>query len=733
MSRNGWWRYSRFGVLLVSLLMVTAFAAVAQRTGAWVDEVVMSEEPSESAGIVRLETGDIDIHVTSISDPELLARVEADPNIRYEMSFGSYNELSFNPIGPVFAEDAPGPLAGKLNPFSVPRVREAMNWLLDRDYIGGEIMGGLGVPKYTGLNSAFADARDRYPHILEDIEEAYAYDPAKAEAVITEEMEALGAYKDGGLWHFNGEPVEIIILIRNEDERLLIGDYVASQLEDIGFIVDRMERTAAEASPIWLRGEPADARMHMYTGGWLSTAVSRDQGTLFNQMYGPRVMPFPLFQALTPDPLLDELMDRLARRDYSSMEEREEIFEQVLWMAMEDSARVWLTDATGFNPMRADLNVAVDLAGGVSGSGMWGHTIHFMEEGEPIAGGSVNMTIPSILTDPWNPIGGSAWTFDNFPTRATFDTGVAIDTRDGLGWPLRIERGKVYVIEGLPAEATHDWVELEFVDEIIVPDDAIVDWDAEEQVFITAGEMYPEGRTARRKSIAYYPEDLWELPLHDGNTLSMGDIIMGMILTFDRAKEESPIFDEAYIPDYESFMRSFRGVRIISEDPLIIETYSDLYTLDAELMVSTWFPNFYYDNPGFWHVLAVGILAEQEMALAFTGDKADKLGVEWMNFISGPSLPLLADHLAKSLEIGFIPYEPTLGQYVTMDEATQRWLNLDAWYRDKGHFWVGSGPLYLEDVFPVEGVVVMRRFEDYPDPADRWLFLTEDIAEVIAD
>ncbi len=729
MTSNGWLRHTRFGVLLASLLLVAGFVAAADHTGAWVDEVVISEEPSEAAGIVRLETGDIDIHVTSITDAELLARVEADPNLRYEMSFGSYNEMSFNPIGPVFAEDAPGPLAGKLNPFSVPRVREAMNWLLDRDYIAGEIMGGLGVPKFTGLNSAFADARERYPHIVEDIQEYYAYDPDRAEAIISEEMEKLGAYKVDGIWHFDGEPVEIIVLIRVEDERLLIGDYVASQLEDIGFVVERMERTAAEASPIWLRGEPADARMHMYTGGWLSTAVSRDQGTLFNQMYTPRIMPFPLFQALTPDPRLDELSDRLYRRDYSSMEEREEIFEELLWLTMEDSARVWLTDAVGFNPMRADLDLAVDLAGGVSGSSMWAHTIHFHEEGVPQVGGTVNMTIPSILTDPWNPIGGSAWTFDNFPTRATFDTGVALDTRDGLAWPLRIERAEVYVLEGLPAEATHDWVELNFVDENIVPDDAWVDWDAEEQRFITAGELYPEGRTARRKSVAYYPDDLYDLPLHDGNTFSLADIIMGMILTFDRAKEESPIFDEAAVPSFESFMRSFRGVRIISEDPLIIETYSDVFTLDAEIMVTTWFPNFYYENPGFWHVLAVGILAEQERSLAFTGDKADKLGVEWMSFISGPSLAILAEHLQKSIQIGFIPYEPTLGQYVTRSEALTRWDNLDRWYRDKGHFWVGSGPMYLEDVFPVEGVVVLRRFENYPDPADKWLFLTEPLLD----
>jgi len=45
----------------------------------------------------------------------------------------------------------------KLNPFSVAKIREAMNWLVDRDYIVAEIMGGLGTPRYVPINTASAD------------------------------------------------------------------------------------------------------------------------------------------------------------------------------------------------------------------------------------------------------------------------------------------------------------------------------------------------------------------------------------------------------------------------------------------------------------------------------------------------------------------------------------------------------------------------------------------------
>ncbi len=66
----------------------------------------------------------------------------------------------------------------------------------------------------------------------------------------------------------------------------------------------------------------------------------------------------------------------------------------------------------------------------------------------------------------------------------------------------------------------------------------------------------------------------------------MADVLMGMILTFDRAQEDSPYYDAAAVATYNSIMSAFRGVKILSTDPLIIETYSNLWNLDAELNVT---------------------------------------------------------------------------------------------------------------------------------------------------
>ncbi|MBN2387786.1 MAG: hypothetical protein JXB85_12280 [Anaerolineales bacterium] len=683
------------------------------RTGAWVDQVVFTSIDQAEAALTQLQAGEIDIYAYSVNDPVLFDTVKADDNLSYTTAFGSYSELSFNPSGPEF-------LDGRLNPFSSPVIREAMNMLVDRDYIAQEIYGGLAVPKFTSLNSSFADYA-RYVATNRAIEAFYAYNPERANEIITAEMIAMGAELVDGLWSYNGAQLTIIIIIRTEDERMEIGDYVGSQLESVGFAVDRQYKTRSEASPIWVQSDPAEGQWHIYTGGWITTAISRDDGTNFSFFYTPRDYPIPLHQAYTPTEEFDAVALRLRNNDFTSMEERGELFEQALWLAQQDSSRVWLIDQISFSPQVANLEVAYDLAGGVAGSALWPYTIRFTGE----EGGVVSWAQPGVLIEPWNPLAGSNWIYDQTPQRATQDTGTMPDPFTGLAWPHKIESMDVVATTGLPIARTLDWVTLSFVDQIDVPADAWADWDAVNQVFLTVGEVYPDGVTSQVKVTVTYPADLWEtVSWHDGSPLTMGDFIMGMIMTFDPGKPDSAIYDEATGANVEAYLAHFRGVRILSTDPLTIETYDDLYALDAENNAVTWWPTFAYGTAP-WHNLAIGVQAETDAQLAFSADKADALEVEWMSYISGPSLDILSSYVDANVGAGFIPYAATLGQYVTAEEADARFANLQAWYAERGHFWNGTGPFYLESVYPVEQTLTLARNPNYPDLADEWARFSE--------
>ncbi|MEM0450878.1 MAG: ABC transporter substrate-binding protein [Nitrososphaerota archaeon] len=707
--------------LAIGLLMA-AVPAHAQQVpkGPWVDEVSFFVEQDQAKAIDMLLKGDMHVYFRDLRDPELFRRVKESPDLWYVYSYGLFYELTFNPVGPEF------PATGKLNPFSVPRIREAMNYLIDRNYIASEIMGGMAVPRFTALTPAFPDYA-RYADTIKQIEKEYAYNFEKARQIITEEMRKLGAELRDGKWYYKGEPVTLIFLIRTEDQRRQIGDYVASQLEKLGFTVDRQYKTSREASPIWLRGNPADGKWHLYTGGWIATVIDRNEGgTNFGYFYTPRGAPVPLWQAYKPDPEFDRVAGKLWNNEFSTIQERDELVTKALWLSMKDSVRVWLVHQIAPWPARKDVSLTYDLAGGFSGARLWPYTIRFVDK----VGGSVKIASSDLLVDPVNPVAGSNWIYDQFFVRATSDPALMPDPFTGLYWPNRIKSAEVYVTFGNPVGATLDWVTLRFVPEIRVPEDAWYGWDAEKQEIVTA----PPGTTAKAKTVVYFEDDLFKRKFHDGSTFSLADIVYSFILTFDRADPKSPLYDESYVPTFEEFRAIFKGLRIVSEDPLVIEVYSDRIYLDAEWIAyeaaSMFFTDYTY-GPGPWHVVAMGALAEEAGELAFSADKAQQIKGEWMNLLAGPSLPILAKHLDRAIQQQYIPYEKVMSKYVTKEEAVRRYQNLKNWYQSKGHFLVGNGPFYVERVDPTAKVVVLKAFREFPDPADKWArFAKPNIPEV---
>ncbi len=689
-------------------------------TGAFLDEVVLTREPSTAAAVQQLKNDAMDLFAYGISDSVLYQEILASPDLTSVECFGVFNELTFNVVGPTFAD------TGKLNPFSVQEFREAMHWLIDREYICGQIMGGLGTPRYTTLNGNFPDAKERFPDLVAAMEAEYAPDAARAAAVIETVMLDLGATKVDGLWTYGGEAVDLIGLIRIEDERQEIGDYFATLLEEQGFTTTRQYGSSRDLSPFWT-GAPERGVFHFYTGGWLNTVIPRDEGDNFGFFYTKLGAPYmgPLWAAYENHPDFYEASELLWNYDYASLEERADLFEICIPYSMEENQRMFLLTRKSFTPMRNDVRVANDLAGGVYGCQTWAQTIHFADEaGDPIVGGSMRMATTDLLVNPWNPIAGSNWVYDMIPIRATGDDGTLPDPRTGLRWTSRIEKADVIIETGLPVGVTNtEWCTLTFEDSIEVPADAWADFNAATQQFIPVG----SGVTAKRKSVSYYPSDIFELPLHDGSTLSMGDFILGTILEFDRAKEESDIYDEGYVATYNAMMAVFKGVKFITDDPnygLIVEYYSDAKQMDAELNVGDMFP-YYAQGPGMWHTIALGIRAEADNELAFSEVKSTSLEVEWMSFVAGPSLPILKDKLDGAQLANYIPYKATMGLYVTAEEAAERYTNLQAFYAAQKHFWVNSGPYYLERAYTTEKVVHLKRFEDFPDLMDKWLFVLD--------
>jgi peptide/nickel transport system substrate-binding protein len=306
--------------------------------------------------------------------------------------------------------------------------------------------------------------------------------------------------------------------------------------------------------------------------------------------------------------------------------------------------------------------------------------------------------------------------------------GLMADPYTGLAYPQRIESAELIYKEGLPIHQSLDWVTVKTEPQVDVPEDAWVDWDAKEQKFITAKEKFPDGLTANVKSVVTYPADLFEtVKWHDGSPISVGDFVMSMIMQFDPAKPDSPIYDKSLALSLDAKLVSFKGYRIVSTNPLTIESYNDQYYSDAELNVLPLWPQspFGLTGENSWQILAISNLAEAAGELAYTQDKADDAQIDNTSWVGGPSLEILSKYLDQATGESYIPYEPTLGKYISKEEADLRYANFKKWYKDHGHFWVGTGPYYLDKVFTTEKSLVLKNNPDFPDLADRWTRFSE--------
>ena len=548
-----------------------------------------------------------------------------------------------------------------------------------------------------------------------------------------------------------GDPVSIKMLIRSEDQRTDIGDYVGNQLEELGFTVTRQYGRGSEIGPIW-QGEPADGEWNIATCAWINTAVPRDEGSNFGAFYTTLWADMgPLWAAYTPT---DEFMvaaTKLWWNDFATMAERQTLFEEALPDSMEDSVRVFLDDRTSFTPLRKNVAAAADAYGGVEGSWLWANTIHFEDaSGTPVlpawAGGPATLTmkiaLEDLLVNPWNPVAGSNWAFDAFPMKATGEMGMEYDPRDGLAWPHVASKAELTYVAGLPvgqSSGSASWLTVTTSPtDIAVPSTAWYDWDAVADEWITAG----AGRTAKTKTVVYYPTGTFGRPLHDGSTMDAADFLMYTILQFDRAKTDSDIYDPDYKATYDAFMQHFKGFVWDFNQPgydLVITTYDDLVLLDAELIArqNTWFPSGSY-GPYVWHNLALGYLAEKDMESAFSKAKATDEGIEWISLIAGPSL--VGDSNTKGLaqylndvttqsnaNYGFIPYKNVIGDYIDQAHAVARYNNLKTFYNTYGHLQVASGPYFLSDVDTTGDKLELDAFTSYPDAGDMWFFTMDPV------
>lgn len=718
------------------------------RRGGWLDEIIFTVVP-EADAVSKIGTGEIDLFAGALSGSANFSAIQS-AGINYASVSGKCYEVMLNP------SDTKSK-AKQLNPFASSRIREAMNWLLDRDYICQEIFGGTATPKWIPQYPNSPEYA-RYIEYVRGVEAAYAYNSEKAIEIINSQMLALGAEKNSdGVWTYKNTPVVVTALIRNDDAVLnQIGDYVCNELVRIGFTVDRKYKSLIDCFAIWSETDPAENEWNLYTGAWSPDGIRGGIGFQFFYSPASEYGYTELYQAYDIDDDFFAACEGLANYGSLTVDQRDAYFAYALEACNRYAFRIWICDSYSYIPMSVNTAVSSDRIGGVALNAFMPFTLRFKDQ----AGGSLVWAGASLFGDAVNPVGGSGSEFDRQFQIFTQDYGILKDPYTDLGYRQRIAGAEVVVQTGLPVVKTSDWVRLSFQDEIAVPEDAMVDWDPVSQTWLTADQDYLNSLvadaaawlataeadnnstaeeistaaarvdeaqaiaergylTARRKSVVTYPADLYDMLWHDGTNLSAADFMMAMIVKFDLGSEGSAYHDPSLAASLAKFKQSFKGWRILSVDPLTIEYYSDLYYTDAEDNVETLWPA-YGRGQSNWADMAVSLRAVSAGDAALTEHASDNSGKLWLDWLSGPSLKALEDSLVACIEDQFIPYEPAMSRYVTAEQALGAYDNILNFYSEYGHFYIGCGPYFISSADPAAMTLTLSNFDRYIDPAAKW-------------
>ena len=581
---------------------------------------------------------------------------------------------------------------GELNPFSIPDVRRAMQYLVNRESIAQDIYRGAGQPMLTHVGPSDPDFLTVY-----DIDRGsgISYDPELARELITEAMTDAGAELIDGTWHFEGQPIRIKLIGRVEDERRDIADLVRAELEAAGFEVGITYDQFAPAVQKVYSTDPAAFEWHIYTEGWGRSAASRyDVGSVnafiapwLGQMPGWREEGFWQYE----NDELDTLGKTLYRGEFDSLEERNEIYRQMTQAGLDESIRVWLATVDNSFPARDTLEgMTRDIVAGPRNP--WALREAYIPGSDDVRVG--HQWVWTERTT-YNPIGGLGDVYATDLWRNLADPPIWNDPFTGIPQPFRAE----YSVETAGPEGVMD-----------VPADAVT-WDVTSKAWTPVA----PGTTAVSKVTFDYSKYL-ESHWHDGQPITIADAVYSIAQGFDLAYDpEKARIETALAVTSRPILETFKGYRLTEDDRL--EVYVDYWHFD-ENYIGAYASPVSFDMP--WELkAAMDELVFEQRRAAYSDTAAGRYSVPWLSLVLKRDAGLV-DRALRDLERDEVVPAGVFdfgGQsLVSPEEAVARYQAAQEWFDDKDHLVISQGPFYLEQFDPPAQFAELLAFRDpsYP-------------------
>ncbi len=675
-------------IILIAPVSASSYQPPHQLPGPAADRLLFKAFDVDRAPL-DMEAGKLDLYIFSLKTAAA-EKLRVDPRFELYSAPATTLSLVLNP--------SPDP--NGLNPFSLPEVRWAMQYLVDREFIARDIYRGMALPMVSHVSPRDYDFLTIYDM---DRGSGIVYDPEYARDMISRAMIDAGAGLEEGIWHFQGEPIRIRFIGRVEDERREIADLVRSELEKAGFMVAISYRPFAAATITVYATDPQAFEWHIYTEGWGRIAPQRYDFATVNQMNAPWLgnMPGWLeagFWQYTHEEL-DELGKKLYRGEFSSYEERNRIYRRMSELGLEESVRIWLATVVNSYPAQKNVQgITRDLVAGPR-SPLTFREIHVSDAGEVTIG---HLWVWTERTT-WNPVGGLGDIYSVDIWRQLHDPPLWNHPFTGIPQPFRA----TFQVETAGPDDT-----------LTVPADAVT-WNTDTKRWEEVG----TGVEAISRVVfdyTLYFQSNW----HHGEPINMADVVYSIAQGYELAYDpDKSRIEMSVAVTSRPYLDTFRGYRILDENR--IEVYVDFWHFHEDYIAS-------YASPAGlsmpWEILAAmdEVVFGQRRA-AYSDTAATRFNVPWLSLVMDRDCRLVLRTLREFMGRDVIPeniFQVNGSSLVSEKEAMERYQSALEWFERHGNLVISNGPFFLSAYDPPAQYAELRAFreENYPYRPGEWYY-----------
>jgi len=665
-------------LLLVILFGMLSIQIVSADKGTFVDEIQFIQYLDENTALEEVRNGNLDLYYYRISSDRIDSVKSREGLQVYESTGGSYSIL----INPAESE--------KFNPFSIKEVRFALNYLVDRKLIVNELMGGYG----TTMISNYGPFDPDYLFIVDELESFhFRYNPALAEEMISKALTDAGAKKIDGKWTFDNKEIELIAFIRSDDPvRKSIGEILSSELEKIGFKVIKDFGDLNKAFVNVYGSNPSDMKWNFYTEGWggRSAFVKYDPLSL-GQMYSPWFSNMPGFNDPSywnyQNDYMDSLTQKIYAGNFSSAEERIDLFRKATSEGIRESVRIFLAS-------KIDQYVVNEKVDGVINDFGAGVPSRFTPINARTDSNSLTIGVKQIYQGAWNPVMGISDIYSRQIWDALYDPGVFKHPYTGDTIPIRTD----FKVETAGPTGKLD-----------VPEDAIT-WDPTLQKWSTV----KPGTQATSKVIFDIKFSKW----HHGMQMDMNDVLHSLYFALEwgsEQQEDDKTFDAEYTPRAAQTVQTLIGVRPIDENTL--EVYVDYWHFD-KAEIADW-ASLWSSEP--WELMTAMEQAVIDGKVSFSRSGSVSKNVNWLSLIVPNDAEIIRQYLIEFKDSGFEP--PALATFdLPHSYFDSRYDASIKWIDEYNHAVISNGPFYLKSYSPESRTITIKAFADesYPFESGHW-------------